>query len=73
MTFNGGKVIANDGQSFAIVNGWNYINPGEQKATMTINNIEMKAGPNGFKKLRWWHSDNERWHITLYRLLGIVQ
>ena len=49
MTFNGGKVIANDVQSFAIVNGWNYINPGEQKATMTINNIEMKAGPNGFK------------------------
>ena len=49
MTFNGGKVIADDGKSFAIVNGWNYINPGEQKATMTINNIEMKAGPNGFK------------------------
>ena len=49
MTFNGGKVIAEDGQSFAIVNGWNYINPGEQKATMTINNIEMEAGPNGFK------------------------
>ena len=49
MTFNGGKVIAEDGRSFAIVNGWNYINPGEQKATMTINNIEMKAGPNGFK------------------------
>ena len=49
MTFNGGKVIADDGQSFAIVNGWNYINPGEQKATMTINNIEMIAGPNGFK------------------------
>ena len=49
MTFNGGKVIAEDGQSFAIVNGWNYINPGEQKATMTINNIEMKAAPNGFK------------------------
>ena len=49
MTFNGGKVIAEDGQSFAIVNGWNYINPGEQKATMTINNIEMHAGPNGFK------------------------
>ena len=49
MTFNGGNVIAEDGQSFAIVNGWNYINPGEQKATMTINNIEMKAGPNGFK------------------------
>ena len=49
MTFNGGKVIAEDGQSFAIVNGWNYMNPGEQKATMTINNIEMKAGPNGFK------------------------
>ena len=73
MTFNGGKVIAEDGQSFAIVNGWNYIDPGEQKATMTINNIEMKAGPNGLKNLRWWHSDNERWHITLYRLLGIVQ
>lgn len=49
MTFNGGKVIAEDNQSFAIVNGWNYINPGEQKATMTINNIEMTAGPNGFK------------------------
>lgn len=49
MTFNGGKVIADDGKSFAIVNGWNYINPGEQKATMTINNIEMIAGPNGFK------------------------
>ena len=49
MTFNGGKVIAEDGQSFAIVNGWNYINPGEQKATMTINNIEMIASPNGFK------------------------
>ena len=49
MTFNGGKVIAEDGQSFAIVNGWNYIDPGEQKATMTINNIEMQAGPNGFK------------------------
>ena len=49
MTFNGGKVIAEDGQSFAIVNGWNYIDPGEQKATMTINNIEMKAGPNGLK------------------------
>ena len=49
MTFSGGKVIAEDGQSFAIVNGWNYINPGEQKATMTINNIEMKAGPNGLK------------------------
>ena len=31
MTFNGGKVIAEDGQSFAIVNGWNYIDPGEQK------------------------------------------
>lgn len=52
MTFNGGKVIANDGQSFAIVNGWNYIDPGEQKATMTINNIEMKAGPNGLKNCR---------------------
>ena len=50
MTFNGGKVIADDGKSFAIVNGWNYIPvPGEQKATMTINNIEMTAGPNGFK------------------------
>ena len=50
MTFNGGKVIANDGQSFAIVNGWNYIPvPGEQKATMTINDIEMTASPNGFK------------------------
>ena len=49
MTFNGGKVIANDGQSFAIVNGWNYINPGEQKAIMTIKNIEMQAGPNGLK------------------------
>ena len=49
MTFNGGKVIAEDGQSFAIVNGWNYINPGEQKATMTINNIDMEAGPNGLK------------------------
>ena len=49
MIFNGGKVIAEDGQSFAIVNGWNYIDPGEQKATMTINNIEMKAGPNGLK------------------------
>ena len=49
MTFNGGKVIAEDGQSFAIVNGWNYIDPGEQKATMTINNIEMIASPNGFK------------------------
>ena len=49
MTFNGGKVIAEDGQSFAIVNGWNYIDPGAQKATMTINNIEMKAGPNGLK------------------------
>ena len=52
MTFNGGKVIAEDGQSFAIVNGWNYINPGEQKATMTINNIDMKAGPNGLKNCR---------------------
>ena len=49
MTFNGGKVIAEDGQSFAIVNGWNYIYPGEQKATMTINNIDMEAAPNGFK------------------------
>ena len=49
MTFNGGKVIADDGQSFAIVNGWNYINPGEQKATMTINNIDMQAAPNGLK------------------------
>ena len=49
MTFNGGKVIAEDGQSFAIVNGWNYIDPGKQKATMTINNIEMKAAPNGLK------------------------
>ena len=49
MTFNGGKVIAEDGQSFAIVNGWNYINPGEQKATMTINNIDMQAAPNGLK------------------------
>ena len=49
MTFNGGKVIANDGQSFAIVNGWNYINPGEQKAIMTIKNIDMEAGPNGLK------------------------
>ena len=49
MTFNGGKVIAKDGQSFAIVNGWNYINPGEQKATMTIKNIDMEAGPNGLK------------------------
>ena len=52
MTFNGGKVIAEDGQSFAIVNGWNYIDPGEQKATMTINNIDMKAGPNGLKNCR---------------------
>ena len=49
MTFNGGKVIAKDGQSFAIVNGWNYIDPGEQKAIMTINNIDMEAAPNGFK------------------------
>ena len=52
MTFNGGKVIAEDGQSFAIVNGWNFIDPGEQKATMTINNIEMKAGPNGLKNCK---------------------
>ena len=52
MTFNGGKVIAEDGQSFAIVNGWNYINPGEQKATMIINNIDMKAGPNGLKNCK---------------------
>ena len=52
MTFNGGKVIAEDGQSFAIVNGWNYIDPGEQKAIMTINNIDMKAGPNGLKNCR---------------------
>ena len=49
MTFNGGKVIAKDGQSFAIVNGWNYIDPGEQKAIMTINNIDMEAAPNGLK------------------------
>jgi len=50
MTFNGGKVIAEDGQSFAIVNGWNYIPVSvEQKAIMTINNIDMKAGPNGLK------------------------
>ena len=49
MTFNGGKVIAKDGQSFAIVNGWNYIDPVEQKAIMTINNIDMEAAPNGFK------------------------
>ena len=53
MTFNGGKVIAEDGQSFAIVNGWNYIPvPGEQKATMTINNIDMQAGPNGLKNCK---------------------
>lgn len=50
MTFNGGKVIAHDGKSFAIVNGWNHMPvPGEQKATMTINDIEMTASPNGFK------------------------
>ena len=50
MTFNGGTVIAEDGQSFAIVNGWNYIPvSGEQKAIMTINNIDMQAGPNGLK------------------------
>ena len=49
MTFNGGKVIADDNQSFAIVNGWNHIDPGEQKATMTINDIEMTASPNGLK------------------------
>ena len=50
MTFNGGEVIAEDGQSFAIVNGWNYIPVSvEQKAIMTINNIDMKAGPNGLK------------------------
>ena len=52
MTFNGGKVIAEDGRSFAIVNGWNYIDPGEQKATMIINNIDMKAGPNGLKNCK---------------------
>ena len=52
MTFNGGKVIANDGQSFAIVNGWNYIDPGEQKAIMTINNIDMEVSPNGLKNCR---------------------
>lgn len=49
MTFNGGTVIAHDGKSFAIVNGWNYPVPGEHKATMTINDIEMNASPNGFK------------------------
>lgn len=49
MTFNGGKVIADDNQSFAIVNGWNHIDPGEQKATMTINDIKMTASPNGLK------------------------
>ena len=52
MTFNGGKVIAEDGRSFAIVNGWNYIDRGEQKATMIINNIDMKAGPNGLKNCK---------------------
>ena len=31
MTFNGGKVIAEDGQSFAIVNGWNYMIPANKK------------------------------------------
>ena len=50
MTFNGGTVIAHDGKSFAIVNGWNHMPvPGEQKATMTINDIEMTASPNGLK------------------------
>ena len=45
----------------------------EPGCTYELPQLRNEGRSKRFEKLRWWHSDNERWHITLYRLLGIVQ
>lgn len=55
MTFNGGKVILNNGNGFAITNGWNYFDPGASTthAVMEINALELDTDSSGIKNCRY--------------------
>lgn len=55
MTFNGGKVVLNNGNGFAITNGWNYFDPGASTthAVMEINALELDTDSSGIKNCRY--------------------
>lgn len=56
MTFNGGKVVLENGDGFAITNGWNYPIPGFVPAThavMEINALELNTDSSGIKNCKY--------------------
>ena len=55
MTFNGGKVVLEHGNGFAITNGWNYFDPGASTthAVMEINALELDTDSSGIKNCRY--------------------
>ena len=55
MTFNGGKVVLENGNGFAITNGWNYFDPGASTthAVMEINALELDTDSSGIKNCRY--------------------
>ena len=55
MIFNGGKVVLENGDGFAITNGWNYFDPGASTthAVMEINALELDTDSSGIKNCRY--------------------
>ena len=56
MTFNGGKVVLENGNGFAITNGWNYPIPGfvpTTNAVMEINALELDTDSSGIKNCKY--------------------
>ena len=56
MTFNGGKVVLENGNGFAITNGWNYPIPGfvpTTHAVMEINALELDTDSSGIKNCKY--------------------
>ena len=55
MIFNGGKVVLENGNGFAITNGWNYFDPGASTthAVMEINALELDTDSSGIKNCRY--------------------
>ena len=56
MTFNGGKVVLENGNGFAITNGWNYPIPGfvpTTHAVMEINALDLDTDSSGIKNCRY--------------------
>ena len=56
MTFNGGKVVLENGNGFAITNGWNYPIPGfvpTTHAVMEINALDLDTDSSGIKNCKY--------------------